>query len=166
MLQYILKILKSRHPTPEQHEFIEHMGRWWETSTGSRTAGRILGWLMICDPPHRSASELVDGLEVSSGSVSTQIRLLESLQFVERLTFPGDRATYYQLKPDVWVEVMASEMGHLERMKTISEVGAQVVPEERPERLTDVGLIAQFFLERWPSVMEELLEYLEKEREK
>ena len=142
------------------------MGRWWETGTGSRTAGRILGWLMICDPPHRSASELIDELDVSSGSVSTQIRLLERLQFVERHTFPGDRVTYYQLKPDVWVEVMASEMGHLERMRAISEVGARVVPEERPERLTDVGLIAQFFLEKWPSFMEELLEYLEKARQR
>lgn len=142
------------------------MGRWWETGTGSRTAGRILGWLMICEPPHRSAAELVEGLDVSSGSVSTQIRLLESLNFVERLTFPGDRVTYYQLKPDVWVEVMRSEMDHLERFKAISAAGQEVVPEERPERLTDVGLIAQFFLDRWPAFMDELLEYLEKEREK
>jgi hypothetical protein len=103
---------------------------------------------------------------VSSGSVSTQIRLLERLNFVERLTFPGDRVTYYQLKPDVWVEVMISEMGHLERMKMISTAGADVVPEVRPERLTDVGLIAQFFLDRWPSFMDELSEYLEKERAK
>jgi hypothetical protein len=158
--------LKSTTPTLDQHEFIEHMGRWWETGTGSRTAGRILGWLMICDPPHRSAPDLVDSLEVSSGSVSTQIRLLERLNFVERLTFPGDRVTYYQLKPDVWVEVMISEMGHLERMKMISTAGADVVPEVRPERLTDVGLIAQFFLDRWPSFMDELSEYLEKERAK
>ena len=142
------------------------MGRWWETGTGSRTAGRILGWLMICDPPHRSAAELVDQLDVSSGSVSTQIRLLESLRFVERLTFPGDRATYYQLKPDVWVGVMSSEMDHLERMRRISEVGARVVPQDRPERVTDVGLIAQFFLDRWPEFMDEMMEYLQKERAK
>lgn len=153
-------------PTPQQHEFIEHMGRWWETGTGSRTAGRMLGWLMICDPPHRSAADLIEELDVSSGSVSTQIRLLESLKFVERVTFPGDRATYYQMKPDVWVEVMSSEMDHLERMKGITEAGVEVVPEERPERLTDVALIAQFFTDIWPSVMDDLLAYLEKERKK
>jgi hypothetical protein len=121
---------------------------------------------MICDPPHRSAAELVDQLDVSSGSVSTQIRLLESLRFVERLTFPGDRATYYQLKPDVWAGVMSSEMDHLERMRRISEVGARVVPQDRPERVTDVGLIAQFFLDRWPEFMDEMMDYLQKERAK
>ena len=140
------------------------MGRWWETGTGSRNAGRILGWLMICEPPYRSASDLVEELDVSSGSISTQTRFLESLKFVERLTFPGDRATYYQLRPNVWVEVMRSELDHLERMKAIAAAGAGVVPEERPERVTDVGLIARFFLDKWPGFMDELLDYLEKER--
>ncbi len=152
-------------PTSEQHEFVEHMGRWWETGTGSRAAGRILGWLMICDPTHRSAGELVDELDLSAGSVSTQLRLLESLQFVERITFPGDRVTYYQLKPDVWMTVMASEMDHLDRMRRISEVGANVVPMERPERVTDVGVIAEFFLDKWPSFMDELRAHIEKERQ-
>jgi len=151
-------------PTLEQHEFIEHVGRWWETGTGSRNAGRILGWLMVCDPPYRSAADLVEGLEISSGSISTQTRLLESLQFVERITFPGDRATYYQLRPNVWVEVMRTEMDHLERMRAMSIAGRDVIPDERPERVTDLGLIAQFFLDKWPSFMNELLMYLEKER--
>lgn len=153
-------------PSVDQQHFIEHMGRWWETGTGSRTAGRILGWLMICEPPHRSAAELVDELDVSSGSVSTQIRLLESLKFVERLTFPGDRSSYYQMKQDVWVEVMSSEMDHLERMKGILSAGENVVPRERPERLTDVGVIADFFIRLWPDLMEDLRTHLEKERQR
>lgn len=153
-------------PTADQHEFVEHVGRWWETGTGSRAAGRILGWLMICEPSHRSAGELVDQLDLSAGSVSTQLRLLESLQFVERTTFPGDRATYYQLKPDVWMTVMESEMDHLDRMRKISEVGVSVVPSQRPERVTDVGIIARFFLDRWPSFMDELRAHIEKERQR
>ena len=142
------------------------MGRWWETGTGSRSAGRILGWLMICEPPHQSATELVAALEISTGSVSTQVRFLEELAFVERVTFPGDRVTYYQLKPDVWVHVMWTEIDHLKRMQAISAAAVDVVPAERPHRVTDVGLIAQFFLDKWPAFMEELLEYLDKERDK
>lgn len=153
-------------PSDDQHDFIEHMGRWWETGTGSRAAGRILGWLMICEPTHRSAGDLTEELDLSTGTVSTQLRLLESLQFVERATFPGDRLTYFQLKPDVWMQVMASEMDHLDRMRHISEVAAKVVPETRPERVTDVGDIAQFFLDRWPSFMDELKAHIEKVRKK
>ena len=151
-------------PTAKQNEFIEHMGRWWEVGTGSRSAGRILGWLMICEPAHQSAAELVEALSISTGSVSTQIRFLEELQFVDRITFPGDRSTYFQLKPDVWVHVMGTEPDHLKRMMAISVAGADVVPDERPERVTDIGLIAGFMLGKWPTFMEELREHLEKER--
>ncbi len=152
-------------PTVEQSDFIEHMGRWWEVGTGSRSAGRILGWLMICQPVHQSAADLVAALSISTGSVSTQIRFLEELQFVERITFPGDRSTYFQLRPDVWLHVMGTEPDHLKRMMAISEAGADVVPEERPERVTDIGLIAGFMLGKWPSFMEELRDHIEKERQ-
>lgn len=153
-------------PSQTQHEYVERVGRWWETGTGSRAAGRILGWLMICEPTHRSAAQLVDELELSAGSVSTQFRLLEGLGFVERVTFPGDRVTYYQLKPDVWLHVMKGELDHIKNWLTIADVGADVLPEERPERVTDVGLIARFFLDRWPSFLDELISYIEKERQK
>ncbi len=141
------------------------MGRWWESTTGGRAAGRILGWLMICEPPHQSSSDLVEALEVSAGTVSTQIRVLERIQFVERITFPGDRVTYYQLKPDVWIGVMMSEPEHIRRMMELSEAASHLIPDERPDRVTDMGLIARFLLDRWPSLMDELLLELEKERE-
>lgn len=128
--------------------------------------GRILGWLMICEPPHQSSSELVEKLELSAGTVSTQIRVLERVLFVERITFPGDRASYYQLKPDVWIGVMMSEPEHIKRMMELSEAASDLIPEERPDRVTDMGFIARFLLDRWPALMDELAVELEKERER
>lgn len=142
------------------------MGRWWESTTGGRAAGRILGWLMLCDPPHRSASDLVEALELSAGSVSTQIRLLERIQFVERVTFPGDRVTYFQLKPDVWIGVLMSEPEHIKNMRDLAEAASELLPEERPDRVTDLGFISRFLLNRWPQLVGELQEELEKERQK
>ena len=138
------------------------MGRWWESTTGGRSAGRILGWLMICEPPHQSANELVEALELSTGTVSTQIRVLEGILFVERVTFPGDRSTYYQLKPDVWIGVMMSEPQHIRRMLELSEAASALTPETRPDRVTDMGFISTFLLERWPALMDELMDELRK----
>lgn len=121
---------------------------------------------MICEPPHQSSSDLVEILEVSAGTVSTQIRVLERIQFVERITFPGDRVTYYQLKPDVWIGVMMSEPEHIRRMMELSEAASHLIPRTRPDRVTDMGFIAGFLLERWPPLMDELLVELEKERER
>lgn len=149
-------------PTAGQHDFIETMGRWWESTTGGRSAGRILGWLMICEPAHQSANDLVESLELSTGTVSTQIRVLEGIAFVERITFPGDRATYFQLKPDVWIGVMMSEPQHIRRMLELSEAASALTPETRPDRVTDMGFISRFLLERWPALMDELKDELRK----
>ena len=151
-------------PTAEQSQFIERVGRWWEQFSGSRSAGQIVGWLMICEPAHQSSSELVDALQISAGSVSTQARLLETVGLVERVTFPGDRSTYYQLKPHVWLEIMWSEQQRIEEMKHLADSAAPLTPETRPDRVHELGLMAEFFLERWPDLMAELSDYLEKER--
>lgn len=151
-------------PTSSQSGFVEKVGRWWETISGSRTAGQILGWLMICEPAHQSSPQLVDALQVSAGSVSTQARTLERIGLVERVTFPGDRATYYQLKPHVWIEIMWSEQQRIEEMKTLSEAALEVAPEERPDRVAELDLVTDFMLDRWPGLMQDLKEYLEKEQ--
>lgn len=151
-------------PRSDQSEFIEQVGRWWETFSGSRSAGRILGWLMICEPAHQSSPQLADALQISAGSVSTQTRVLEGIGLVERITFPGDRVTYYQLKPHVWIEIMWSEQQRIEEMKGLAEAASDVTPQERSDRVDDLRRVADFFLERWPELMNDLDRFLEKER--
>ncbi len=149
--------------TKPQADYVEKIGRWWEVAVGSRAAGRILGWLMICEPPHQSSGELVEALGISAGSVSTQVRYLESLGIVERTSFPGDRATYYQLRPHGWVERMWDEQQRLEAMVQLARAAEDVMPAERPDRVTDLGRIAEFFLAEWPDLMKRLTLHLEKE---
>ena len=151
------------NPTEAQHAFIEKVGRWWEMILGGRSAGRILGWLMICEPPHRSAAQLMDELHLSAGTVSTQTGVTERVGFVERVTFPGDRVTYYQLRPNVWVELMRAETERIGEMLRLAEAGEEVLPAERPERVADLRRVASFFLEEWPDTMERLMEYLKEQ---
>lgn len=101
---------------------------------------------------------------MSGGSVSTQTTVLERIGFLERLTFPGDRATYYQLRPNVWVELMKGESERLRQMKKLAEAGREVVPHERPDRVEDLDRVASFFLDEWPDTMKRLMKYLEEER--
>lgn len=151
-------------PTSDQSAFIERVGRWWETVSGSRTAGQVIGWLMICEPAHQSSAELSETLKISAGSVSTQTRVLERIGFLERVTFPGDRATYYQLRPHVWLELMWSEQQRIEEMKSLADAAEPLTPDTRPDRVEELGLMAGFFLERWPDLMAELNKYLKKEK--
>lgn len=142
-------------PSTEQSAFIERVGRFWESIAGSRTAGRILGWLMICEPQHQSSADLMRALAISSGSASTQTRQLENLGLVERITFPGDRSSYYHLPEKVWSKV-ANDLSRLVEMRKVAEAGANVLPENRPERVTELGVVANFLIDEWTSLMERL----------
>jgi DNA-binding transcriptional regulator GbsR (MarR family) len=150
-------------PTASQTDYIERVGRWWEL-VGSRSAGRILGWLMICEPPHRSSTELQSDLQLSAGSVSAQTNALERVGFVERITFPADRASYYQLRPHVWVELMRSEQDRLQELLQLARAAGDVLPSDRPDRVTDLARVSDFFLAEWPDLMDRLSEHLEKEK--
>lgn len=142
--------------------YVEQVGRFWEGIIGSRVAGRILGWLMICDPPAQSAADLMEALDVSAGSVSTQVRTLQSLGLVERVTFPGDRVSYFQMPDQAWTKVMDKEAEQLEAMRALAAQGEKLAPASRPDRVRDLGIVADFFHERWPALMEELSERLER----
>lgn len=144
-------------------EYVEAVGRWWEATSGSRVGGRILGWLQICEPVHQSSADLAEKLSISTGSVSTQVRTLEFIGLVERVTFPGDRATYFQFRRNAWNELMWEEKQRLEEMMALTALAAKVLPEERPERVTHLRLVARFFLDEWPALMKRLNDYMEKE---
>ena len=156
--------MKLVKPSKAQSEHVEYAGRWWESvSGGSRTAGRMLGWLMVCEPAHQSSAEMTDALQASAGSISTQSRMLEAIGVLERVTFPGDRQTYYQLPIHVWVDLMWAEQDRLKGLMRVAEKAEPAMPRERPDRVADLGRIAQFFIDEWPSLMERLTAYLEKE---
>jgi biotin operon repressor len=56
--------------------------------------GRVYGWLLICDPPQQSLTQLADALSVSKASVSTVARQLQEAGMVERLPSPNRQHLY------------------------------------------------------------------------
>lgn len=141
-------------------EYVERFGRFWETSGGTRTAGRIVGWLMICDPPHQSATDLVDALGASTGSVSTLTRQLIELQMVERVTFPSDRASYYRLRDHVWVNLIEQKMDGLRELADLAAQGRKLLPDQRTDRVEELADVIDFFLMEWPDLVDRLREQL------
>ena len=86
----------------EEKRFVEEVGIVFEQTGLPRMAGRIFGWLLICDPPYQSPSELAEALMASRGSISTMARLLTQLGLVERLGIPGERHGYFRIRSDAW----------------------------------------------------------------
>src|SRR5436309_14543735 len=66
-----------------------------------RIAGEIVGLLFMTDGP-LSLDEIATALKVSKASVSTNVRLLESLRFVRRGDVREGRRDHYVIAGDAW----------------------------------------------------------------
>jgi MarR family len=60
---------------------------------------RLLGWMLICDPPTQSIADLERALGVSRASISIATRLLQASGLIRRVAEPGTRGYRFELDP-------------------------------------------------------------------
>jgi DNA-binding transcriptional regulator GbsR (MarR family) len=127
--------------------------------------GRLLGWLLICDPPQQTSTQLGAALGLSKGSVSSGMRMLERADLVQRVPSPG-RGHAYEIVPDALVRATDPAVKHA-MMREVMARGLSLLGEEgspRAERLRVARDFYGFIAERIPSLMEEFRQrYLGKE---
>ena len=118
----------------ELSHFVEDAALHWEHHGLPRIAGRILGLLMVCEPPYRSASQLEHELGASRGSVHAMTRLLLTGGTIETTAVPGDRATYYRLAPNSFEEKFEKRLGALMSFQELANRGLELLRDAPPER--------------------------------
>ena len=156
LLNGILKI--------EEMHFIEDIALFFERMGMPRMAGRILGVLLIADPPAQSITEIGEKLKASKSSVSIMARLLVENGLIERVASPIPRRDYYRFKEGGWVLYMRQWMALLHELHKITERGLALIddkPAELKERLEEAHDLFSLVEERFPA----LLERLERERQ-
>ena len=120
-------------------------------------AGRILGWLMISDPPDQSATELAEVLQASKGSISTMTRLLLQMGFIERIAMPGNRRDHFRLKSGAWIEMIRQTVYELTAMRELAERGLKLSTnkdQHLQERLTEARDLYAFLEREYPLLIE------------
>lgn len=138
-------------------EFVEHFGLLFEAAGGTRMMGRMVGFLLVCDPPHQSSAQIAQALGASSGTVSTVSRQLVMGSMAERVAFPGDRATYFRLSSGGWVKIMMARMGLVTMMRQAAEQGLSVLataPAAQRERLEEFRDFYGFIEAEMPRMFE------------
>ncbi|MBD1938191.1 MarR family transcriptional regulator [Microcoleus sp. FACHB-68] len=120
-------------------------------------AGRILGWLLISNPPHQSTGELAEVLQASKGSISTMTRLLIQARLVERMSLPGDRRDYFCIKLGAWSALIKQQVAQITAIRQLAEHGLQLVEGEDPQRrqrLQEMHDFHAFFERQFPMLIE------------
>jgi DNA-binding transcriptional regulator GbsR (MarR family) len=141
-----------------EDQFIEDMGLYFEEQGVTRMAGRMLAWLLICDPPEQTMPEIVARLGASKGAISTSARLLMQFDLVERISRRGIRADFYRIAPNFGDKVMGGAVKKFAAMRIITERGLALLRKNPPvqsEQLQDLHDIYLFLEERFPTLLAE-----------
>jgi DNA-binding transcriptional regulator GbsR (MarR family) len=141
----------------EQIHFVEEVGLMFELVGFPRMAGRILGWLLISNPPQQSTSDLVEVLQASKGSISTMTRLLIQIGLIERVSLPGKRRDYFQIKPHAWSQLTKQRIAQITTFRELAEKGLSLLgdcPIELKGRLQEMRDM-HAFLERELPLLDE-----------
>ncbi len=142
--------------TLEERHLIEDVGLFFEQMGYPRMAGRILGWLLICEPPQQSMDQLAEVLQASKGSLSTMTRLLIQIGLVERVALPGERRDYFRLKSGAWPQLIKVQMQVMTGLHEIVERGLVLLKDRGPEvqqRLREAHDLYAFLERELPALL-------------
>ena len=141
--------------------FANEMGLFYEDLGLPRAWGKMLGWLLVCEPELQSAEDFANVLQGSRGSVSMTTRALIRAGMVERRTIPGDRRTYYRIRPESWTAVLEEQQQNTKKLRTLAERGLGLLsgkPAEHRHRLEEMHSLMAFcerelpgLIDRWRS---------------
>jgi DNA-binding transcriptional regulator GbsR (MarR family) len=143
----------------EAKHFIEDIGLFFEQMGMPRMAGRILGVLLIADPPAQSITDIAGTLVASKSSVSVMARLLVENGLIERVAAPVPRRDYYRFKPGGWIHYMRRWLALMSELHRIAERGLALLDDKPPElqhRLIEAHDLFSMVEERFPAILLEL----------
>jgi DNA-binding transcriptional regulator GbsR (MarR family) len=144
---------KNQVKSIELSHFVEEVGLMFEAVGLPRMAGRIFGWLLVANPPHQSMGDLVEVLQASKGSISTMTRLLIQISLIERISLPGQRRDYFQIKPHAWSQLTKQRMSQVTAFRQLAERGLSLLADNPPQtrqRLQEMHDIHAFWEKELP----------------
>ena len=137
--------------------FAAESGRFFAREFGMPAAmGVVMGWLMVCDPPERTATELAEELGLSRSAIGGAVTLLERQSMVKRVRRPGDRADRISFDPALWEHTLVVSERYREQRRLFSR-GLDLLEDASPERrahLTEGLAFLDFFIEQMPRLRE------------
>lgn len=142
--------------------FIDECGTWMSQSYGfPRMTGRVLGWLLVCDPPEQTAAQIAEALDASAGSISGATGMLVRGRLIERIRIRGERADRFRMRPAAWEDQMR-EAAEVQAMRQIIARGLEALsdaPLSQRARLEETDEFYAWWESRMPRLWEEWQDY-------
>jgi len=145
-------------PYDAQLTFADHVGRFYARQYAfPPMAGRLLGYLFVCDPPEQTIDELGDALLASRSAITGAVKLLEGYRMVRRTRLAGERMDRVSLDPASQQPQNFDSAIHTEHAALFRE-GLALLADAPPDRrapLEEMVALAEFLSERLPALRDE-----------
>jgi DNA-binding transcriptional regulator GbsR (MarR family) len=130
-------------------EWVEQVAMFLAADGVPPIAGRILGWLMVCDPPEQSAAQIAEAIGASRASLTTNLRVLLTMGFMTKRTRPGERTAYYRLAEGAWEAVVRRQIAALASFREVAAAGLDLLGPrtERAARIREAHGVFEWMAE-------------------
>ncbi|HEY3954283.1 MAG TPA: hypothetical protein VGM53_12980 [Streptosporangiaceae bacterium] len=151
-------------PTDGEITFADHAGRLFARRYGfAPMVGRLLGYLMLCDPPGQSIAELAEALLASRSAITNAAAFLDNLGYIRRSRAAGERMDR------IWVDLSSAEatgfdVTEYQEQGDLAREGLAVLADAPPERralLLWYAAFADFLVARLPLVEKDWIAHRE-----
>ncbi len=148
-------------PSNEQLTFADHVGRRYvQEQNVPPVAGRLLGYLAVCEPATQTINELADALLASRSAITQAVVLLEGRGVVQRSRARGERVDRVSARLDRLISEQDYDPASYIDMAALLRRGAALLTDDgsgRREVLEEWATLYDFLAERMPLLKEEWL---------
>ncbi|MBM1691177.1 GbsR/MarR family transcriptional regulator [Sulfitobacter geojensis] len=138
------KAQKAKIVETARANFIEKIGVITQSEGLPRIAGRVLAMLLY-DGEKVSFGQLADALQVSRGSISSGVRMLESQQLIKRVAKAGDRQDYFLIVDNAFANMVEASAMRARRAASDIEESLEDIPASETGPRLRVASYAAFY---------------------
>jgi DNA-binding transcriptional regulator GbsR (MarR family) len=131
-------------PRDEEITFADHMGRFYARRFGfPPMVGRVIGYLLVCDPPDQTIAELSDALLASRSAITGALDVLERISAIHRSRSAGERSDRVRLDFSS-AQARGFDVTEYEELGVLAREGLEVLRDAAPERRATVQELIAF----------------------
>jgi DNA-binding transcriptional regulator GbsR (MarR family) len=145
-------------PRDEQITYADHLGRFYARRYGyPPMVGRVLGYLLVCEPRDQTIAELSEALLASRSAITGALSVLERTDAVRRSRAAGERMDRVRIDMSS-AQARGFDISEYQELGDLAREGLEVLRDAPPERraeLLELAAFAEFLVESTQALRQE-----------
>ncbi len=137
-------------------ECIEKFGIYYKKTGHQPMMGRLMGYLILAEPPHKTFEEISDFLLSSKSAVSNTLNMLMYYGLVDYVKFPGDRRRYFRLNHEAWDRMFTVQMKELVNLRELVGEAQRLRTKKYPDtnkKIQEFYKILELYEKEFPEIL-------------